>query len=38
LTLGLAARQGGRMVVFAALVLGALLAQDIFELINRKSR
>jgi len=26
------------MVVFAAFVLGILLAQDVFELINRKSR
>jgi hypothetical protein len=38
LTPRLAAPQGGRMVVFAAFVLGILLAQDVFELVNRKSR
>lgn len=38
LTPRLAAGQRGRMVVFAAFVLGILLAQDVFELINRKGR
>jgi hypothetical protein len=38
LTPGLARAQRGRMVVFAAFVLGILLAQDVFELVNRKSR
>lgn len=38
LTTPLAQPQPGDMVAIAALVLGALLAQDVFELLNRKSR
>jgi hypothetical protein len=38
LTPGLAAAQRGRMVVFAAFVVGILIAQDVFELVNRKGR